>query len=102
MTQDRAILAFKGFSQIYSNDFDEILAPIAKYYSFISLTVSKGTVTFHVLQFNIREAFLNGILKEELYVEFSYRVELKHFGNCYQRKEALYGLKDTFFYETRH
>ena len=46
---------------------------------------------------DVKSAFLNGTLSEEVYVEQAKRFEdLKFYNHVYRLKKALYGLKQTF------
>ena len=50
-------------------DFDETFAPIAKLESIRILLAMASHLNFKLYQMDIKSAFLNGILQEEVYVE---------------------------------
>ena len=59
----------KGFSQKEGIDYEETFAPIARYSSIqiiISLVVEMG---WRVHQMDVKTAFLNGVIEEEVYIE---------------------------------
>jgi hypothetical protein len=65
----KAHFVAKGFSQREGVDYEETFAPVARYSSIrivISLAAKMG---WHVHQIDVKTAFLNGILEEEVYVE---------------------------------
>ncbi len=64
----KARLVAKGYSQIRGIDYDEIFSPVVRH-EFIRAIL--GTVASRdlVLHFDAKNAFLNGTLKEELYME---------------------------------
>lgn len=58
----------KGFTQIYHLDYEEICSPIArkeKIRFFLSFPIYKGLQVNHI---DVKSAFLNGYLDEEVYV----------------------------------
>jgi hypothetical protein len=65
----KARFVAKGFSQREGVDYEETFSPVARYSSIraiISLAVEKG---WHVHQMDVKTAFLDGIVEEEVYVE---------------------------------
>ena len=59
----------KGFSQEEGIDYEETFAPVAKYssiWTILSLTAKMG---WRVHQMDIKTAFLNGVIEEEVYIE---------------------------------
>lgn len=94
VTRHRARLVAKGFSQTKGMDYDEVFAPVAKYTSLRFLLALKVLKNYSVLQLDVKNAFLNGILSEEIYLEVPHGVDLdKKSGNCFRLRKALYGLK---------
>lgn len=69
VVRNRARSVCKGYTQIEGIDFDEPFALIAKLEAirmFLAFSCSKG---FKVYQMDVKSAFLNGDLKEEVYME---------------------------------
>ena len=65
----KARLVVKGYSQWQGIDYDEVFAPVARLET-IWLLISLATQNqFKIFQMDIKSTFLNGYLKEELYVE---------------------------------
>ena len=68
MVRNKARLVTQGYSQIEGVDFEETFAPVARLES-ISLFVGMTCImNFTVYQMDVKSAFLNGILSEEVYV----------------------------------
>ncbi|MGV7343152.1 reverse transcriptase domain-containing protein, partial [Mycobacterium kansasii] len=80
--------------QIEGIDFDETFAPVARL-EFIRLFISIACFRkFRIFQMDVKSAFLNGNLHEEVYVEQPTGFEdLKFTYHIYRLKKALYGLK---------
>lgn len=58
----------KGFSQKYGEDYNEVFAPVAKQTTFRTLLTVAGKHQMHVKHFDIKTAFLNGDIEEDLYM----------------------------------
>ncbi|GJS55141.1 retrovirus-related pol polyprotein from transposon TNT 1-94 [Tanacetum coccineum] len=91
---NKAPLVAKGYSQKEGIDFEVSFAPVVRLEAvrlFIAYVAHKS---FLVYQMDVKTAFLNEPLKEEVYVnqpdEF---VDPNHPNKVYQLKKALYGLK---------
>jgi hypothetical protein len=66
--RNKARLVAQGFSQVEGLDFGETFAPIARLEAIrilLAFTTSKG---FKLYQMNVKSAFLNGVIQEEVYV----------------------------------
>jgi hypothetical protein len=92
----KARFVARGFSQKEGEDNDETFAPIARYTSIraiMSLIVSMG---WSLHQMDVKTAFLNGAIKEEIYIEQpqGFEVNSRDTHVC-RLKKALYGLKQT-------
>eukprot|EP00253_Pinus_taeda_P009887 PITA_09887 len=85
----KARLVYKGYSQIEGIEFEETFALVAYMEAimvFLAFSCSKG---FKIYQMDVKSAFLNGELKEEVYME---QPEARKDLVC-KLKKALYGLK---------
>jgi hypothetical protein len=69
VTRNKAQLVAKGYSQVKGLDFDETFAPIAKLESIQILLAYATYHGFKLYQMDVKSAFLNGPIKEEVYVE---------------------------------
>jgi hypothetical protein len=94
VTRNKARLVAKGYSQVEGLDFDEIFAPIARLKSIRMLLAYATHHGFKLYQMDIKSAFLNGPIKEEVYVEQPPGFESEeHPNHAYQLHKVLYGLK---------
>jgi hypothetical protein len=84
----------QGFSQIEGLDFGETFAPVACLEVsriLLIFTTSKG---FKLYQMDVKSAFLNGVIKEEVYIRQPPGFENPKYPNrVYKLSNALYGLK---------
>jgi hypothetical protein len=92
----KARFVARGFSQKEGEDNDETFAPVARYTSIraiMSLIVSMG---WSLHQMDVKTTFLNGAIKEEVYIEQpqGFEVNSRDTHVC-RLKKALYGLKQT-------
>jgi hypothetical protein len=84
----------KGYSQVEGLDFDETFAPVARLESIRILLAYATHHDFKLYQMDVNSAFLNGPIKEEVYVEQSSGFEDEEYPNhMYKLHKALYGLK---------
>ncbi|KAK8923637.1 hypothetical protein KSP39_PZI019220 [Platanthera zijinensis] len=103
IVKNKARLVAKGYKQEEGIDFDQTFAPVARLEAirmFLSYAVYQG---FKVYQMDVKSAFLNGDLKEEVYIEQpSGFVDSLKPGYVYRLSKALYGLKQAprAWYET--
>ena len=59
----------RGFSQKEGIDYDETFAPMARYTSIRTIIVISSAMGWKLHQMDVNIAFLNGIIKEEVYIE---------------------------------
>jgi hypothetical protein len=69
VTRNKARLVAKGYSQVKGLDFDETYAPVARH-EWIRILLAYATYHgFRLYQMDVKSDFLNGPIKEEVYVE---------------------------------
>jgi hypothetical protein len=94
VTRNKAWLVAKGYSQVEGLDFDETYAPVARLESICILLAYATYHGFKLYQMDVKSVFLNGPIKEEVYVEQPPGFEDSEFPNhVYKLSKALYGLK---------
>jgi hypothetical protein len=94
MTRNKARLVAKAYSQVEGLDFDETYAPVARLESIRILLAYATYHGFQLYQMDVKSAFLNEPIKEEVYVEQPPGFEDSEYPNhVYKLSKALYGLK---------
>nr|GFB14570.1 retrovirus-related Pol polyprotein from transposon TNT 1-94 [Tanacetum cinerariifolium] len=92
--KNKARLVAKGYRQEEGINFKESFAPVARIEAiriFISNAASRNMAVY---QMDVKTTFLNGELKEEVYVSQPEGfVDPDHLTHVYRLKKALYGLK---------
>ena len=68
VTVYKARLVVKGFRQVQGVDYDETFSPIAKLKSVQIMLAIAAFYDYEIWQMDVKTAFLNGYLKEELYM----------------------------------
>nr|GEY88378.1 hypothetical protein [Tanacetum cinerariifolium] len=90
----KARLVAVGYSQQEGIDYDEAFAPVARIKAIRLFLAYAAHKDFTVFQMDVKTAFLNGILKEEVYVGQSPSfVSKQYLDHVYALDKALYGLK---------
>ena len=83
-----------GNMQVEGMDYSETFAPVMKYQSLRTILALACEENMHVHQMDVKTAFLNGELEEEVYMEQpDFLVEKKSKDKVWKLKKALYGLK---------
>nr|GEX46173.1 retrovirus-related Pol polyprotein from transposon TNT 1-94 [Tanacetum cinerariifolium] len=92
--RNKARLVAVGYSQQEGIDYDETFAPVARIEAIRLFLAYAAHKDFTVFQMEVKTAFLNGILKEEVYVgQPSGFVSKQYPDHVYALDKALYGLK---------
>ena len=90
----KARLVAKGFTQTLRIDYEETFAPVAKMNSIRVLFSLAACFDWPLYQLDVKNAFLNGILEEEVYMRLPPGFETGKNKVC-KLKKALYGLKQS-------
>jgi hypothetical protein len=94
VTRNKARLVAKGYAQVAGLDFEETFAPVARLESICILLAYAAHHSFRLYQMDVKSAFLNGPIKEEVYVEQPPGFEdERHPDHVCKLSKALYGLK---------
>lgn len=91
----RARLVAKGFTQKPGVDYTHTFAPVIRHSTLrllFALSVKMGMSITHL---DVTTAFLNGVLKEEIYMTVPEGFANKSGGNVLRLKRAIYGLKQS-------
>ncbi|GJU33897.1 retrovirus-related pol polyprotein from transposon TNT 1-94 [Tanacetum coccineum] len=91
---NKALLLAKGYNQQEGIDFKESFALVARLKAVWLFVVYAAHKSFPIYQMDVKTTFLNGPLKEEVYVnQPDGFVDPHHPDKVYRLKKALYGLK---------
>ena len=94
ITRIKARLVAKGYNQEQGIDYGEIFAPVARLEVVRLLLAFACLRGFKLFQMDVKCAFPNGIINEEVYLEQPSGFEdHQHLNHVYKLKKALYGLK---------
>ncbi|GJX27330.1 retrovirus-related pol polyprotein from transposon TNT 1-94 [Tanacetum coccineum] len=92
--RNKARLVAKGYAQEEGIDFEESFAPVARLEAVWIFVAYAAHKSFLIYQMDVKTAFLNGPLKEEVYVaQPEGFVDPDHPEKVYLLRKALYGLK---------
>lgn len=94
VVRNKARLVAQGFCQKEGIDYEETFSPVARLEAIrilLAFAASKGFKLFHM---DVKSAFLNGFIEEEVYVRRPPGFENpKHPDRVFKLQKALYGLK---------
>ncbi|GJU69158.1 retrovirus-related pol polyprotein from transposon TNT 1-94 [Tanacetum coccineum] len=92
--KNKARLVARGYRQEEGIDFEESFAPVARLEAIRIFLAFAAHMNMVVYQMDVKTAFLNGNLREEVYVSQSDGfVDPDNPNHVYKLKKALYGLK---------
>jgi hypothetical protein len=84
----------KGYAQVAGLDFEVTFVPMARLESIRILLAYAAHHSFRLFQMDVKSAFLNGPIKEEVYVEKPPGFEDDRYpDHVFKLSKALYGLK---------
>ncbi|GJZ23816.1 retrovirus-related pol polyprotein from transposon TNT 1-94 [Tanacetum coccineum] len=94
VSRNKARLVAQGYNQQEGIDYDETYAPVARLESIRILLAYACALDFKLFQMDVKSAFLNGFINEEVYVaQPPGFIDFKKPDHVYKLKKALYGLK---------
>ncbi|KAL4387188.1 hypothetical protein GQ457_09G029600 [Hibiscus cannabinus] len=94
INKHKARLVVKGYSQEFGVDFTETFAPVARFDTIRLLIALAAHKSWEIYQLDVKSAFLNGYLQEEIFIEQPEGFVKKGCDDkVYLLKKALYGLK---------
>ncbi|CAM8956844.1 unnamed protein product [Rhodiola kirilowii] len=94
VVRNKAILVVKGYIQQEGIDYEETFAPVARLEAIRLLIAYSVQFGIKLHQMDVKTAFLNGFLKEEIFVEQTPGFEVhEHPDHLNVLDKALYGLK---------
>lgn len=84
----------KGYVQKQGVDYDEVFAPVARIETIRVILALAGSSGWRVHHLDVKSAFLNGRLEDEVYVKQPEGFERRNEeGKVYKLSKALYGLR---------
>ncbi|GKA52301.1 retrovirus-related pol polyprotein from transposon TNT 1-94 [Tanacetum coccineum] len=92
--KNKARLVAKGYRQEEGIEFEESFAPVARIEAIRIFIANAASKNMTIYQMDVKTTFLNGELKEEVYVcQPEGFIDPDHLTHVYRLKKALYGLK---------
>lgn len=92
----RSRLVAKGFTQREGIDYTEVFAPVVKLDSVRAVLTYAATNDLEIHQMDVKNAYLNGVLEEEIYMRQPEGFEVPGTeGKVLRLRKALYGLKQS-------
>ena len=94
ITRNKAWLVVQGYNQEDGIDYEETSAPITRIEAIRILIAFPAHMEIKLYEMKVKSAFLNGYLKEEVYVSQPHGFENNEFSNhIFKLDKTLYGLK---------
>ncbi|GJT32722.1 retrovirus-related pol polyprotein from transposon TNT 1-94 [Tanacetum coccineum] len=94
VSRNKARLVTQGYNQQEGIDYDETYAPVARLESIRILLAYACALDFKLFQIDVKSAFLNGFINEEVYMAQPLGfIDFKKPDHVYKLKKALYGHK---------
>ncbi|GJW10599.1 retrovirus-related pol polyprotein from transposon TNT 1-94 [Tanacetum coccineum] len=94
VSRNKAMLVAQGYNQQEGIDYDETYAPISRLESIRILLAYACALDFKEFQMDVKSAFLNGFINEEIYVaQPPGFIDFENPDHVYKLKKALFGLK---------
>nr|GEW47056.1 copia protein [Tanacetum cinerariifolium] len=94
VSQNKARLVEQGYNQQEGINYDETYALVSRLESIRMLLAYAYDLDVKLLQMNVKSAFLNGFINEEVYVAQTLGfIDFEKPDHIYKLKKALYGLK---------
>jgi hypothetical protein len=94
VVRNKSRLVTQGYSQKEGIDYEETFAPVALLEAIRILLVFSVAKGFKLHQMDVKSAFLNGVLEEEVYVRQPPGFESEKYPHqVYKLRKALYGFK---------
>nr|GEV28082.1 retrovirus-related Pol polyprotein from transposon TNT 1-94 [Tanacetum cinerariifolium] len=96
VSQNKVRLVAQGYNQQEGIDYDETYAPVARLESIRILQAYACALNFKLFQMDVKSAFLNGFINEEVYMaQPSGFIDFEKPNPVYILKKALYGPKQS-------
>nr|GEY56579.1 retrovirus-related Pol polyprotein from transposon TNT 1-94 [Tanacetum cinerariifolium] len=94
VSQNTARLVVQGYNQQEGIDYDETYAPVARLESIRILLAYACALDFKQFRMDVKSAFLNDFINEEVYVAQPLGfIDFEKLNHVYKLKKALYGIK---------
>ncbi|GKD81005.1 copia protein, partial [Tanacetum coccineum] len=94
VSRNKAKLVAQGYNQQEGIDYDKTYAPVARLESIRILLAYACALDFKLFQMDVKSAFLNGFINDDVYVaQLPGFIDFAKPNHVYRLKKALYGLK---------
>ena len=94
IVRNKARLVAQSYNQEEGINFEETFAPVARSEAMSLLLAYACSLNFQLYQIDVRSAFLNGYINEEVYVKQPSGFEdFKNPSHVFKLRKDLYGLK---------